>query len=89
MEAVLEKRKNRTQRINYYVSALKRSQPEELENGLRMMYLRAMTQKLDGSVLDNEITMQEIVDEIHAVPIKQSLKLLSLSAFKIAIGADE
>jgi hypothetical protein len=67
MEAVLEKRKNRTQRINYYVTMLKQSQPEVLENGLRTMYLRAMAQKLDRSVLDNEITMQEIVDEVNAV----------------------
>ena len=67
MEAVLEKRKNRTQRINFYVSALKQSQPEVLENGLRTMYLRAMAQKLDSSVLDNDITMQEIVDEVNAV----------------------
>ena len=67
MEAVLEKRKNRTQLINYYVSALKRTQPEVLENGLRTMYLRTMAQKLDSSVLDNDITMQEIVDEVNAV----------------------
>ena len=67
MEAVLEKRKNRTQRINYYVSVLKQYQPEALENGLKIMYLRAMAQKLDNSVLDNDITMQEIVDEVNAV----------------------
>jgi hypothetical protein len=67
MEAVLEKSKNRTQRINYYVSMLKRSQPEVLENGLKTMYLRTMAQRLDNSVLNNEITMQEIVDEVNAV----------------------
>jgi len=67
MEAVLEKRKNRTQRINYYVSLLKRSQPEALENGLKTMYLRAMAQKLDSSVLDNDITMPEIIDEVNTV----------------------
>jgi len=67
MEAVLKERKNRTQRIDYYVSTLKRSQPDDLENGLKMMYLRAMAQKLDRSALDNNITMQEIVDEINAV----------------------
>jgi len=67
MEAVLEKRKNRTQRINYYVSELKRSQPEMLENELRIMYLRAIAQRLDNSVHDNDITMQEIVDEVNAV----------------------
>jgi hypothetical protein len=41
MEATLERR-NRTQRINYYVSTLKRSQPEMLEQGLKTIYLRAM-----------------------------------------------
>ena len=46
---------------------LKRSQPEVLENGLRTMYLRAMAQKLDSSVLDNDISMEEIVDEVNAV----------------------
>lgn len=66
METVIEKRKSRTQRINYYVSELKRSQPEVLENGLRTMYLRAMAQKLDNSVLDNDITLQDIVDEMNA-----------------------
>jgi len=67
MEAILEKRKNRIQRINYYVSALKQHQPEALENGLRIMYLRAMAQKLDSSVLDNNVMMQEIVDEVNMV----------------------
>ncbi|MDR0737455.1 MAG: hypothetical protein LBF39_00095 [Prevotellaceae bacterium] len=66
MTATLEKR-SRTQRIDYYVSTLKRSQPKMLENGLRTIYLRAMAQKLDSTVLANEITMQEIVDEVNAV----------------------
>ncbi|MDR2449198.1 MAG: hypothetical protein LBD52_04485 [Prevotellaceae bacterium] len=66
MTATLEK-KSRTQRIDYYVSTLKRHQPEMLENGLKTIYLRAMAQKLDGMVLENEITMQEIVDEVNAV----------------------
>jgi hypothetical protein len=66
MEATLERR-NQTQRINYYVSTLKRSQPEMLEQGLKTIYLRAMAQKLDSTVLKNEITMQEIVDEVNAV----------------------
>jgi len=65
--AIVKERSNRTQRINYYVSMLKRSQPEVLENGLKTMYLRAMAQKLDSSVLDNDITMDEIVDEVNAV----------------------
>ena len=67
MEAVLEKRKSRVQRINYYFSVLKQSQPEALENELKTMYLRAMAQKIDRSVIDNNITMQEIVDEVNAV----------------------
>ena len=67
MEAIVKERSNRTQRINYYVSMLKRSQPEVLENGLKTMYLRTMAQKLDSSVLDNDITMDEIVNEVNAV----------------------
>ena len=66
MEAMLERR-NRTQRIDYYVSTLKRSQPEMLEQGLKTIYLRAMAQKLDSTVLENKITMQEIVDEVNAL----------------------
>jgi hypothetical protein len=66
MTATLEKR-SRTQRIDYYFSTLKRNQPEMLENGLKTIYLRAMAQKLDSTVLENEITMQEIVDEVNAV----------------------
>ena len=67
MDAILEKSKSRTERINYYVSALKQSQPEVLENGLKTMYLRAIAQKLDHVVPENDITMQEIVDEVNAV----------------------
>ena len=70
MEAIVKERSSRTQRINYYVSMLKRSQPEILENGLKTMYLRTMAQKLDSSMLDNldnDITMEEIVDEVNAV----------------------
>jgi len=67
METIFEKRKNRMQRINYYVSALKQSQPDALENGLKTMYLRSMAQKLDSSMPDNDITMEEIVDEVNAV----------------------
>jgi len=67
METVAKERSSRTQRINYYVSILKRHQPEVLENGLKMMYLRTMAQRLDNSVLENDITMEEIVDEVNAV----------------------
>ena len=67
MEAILIERKNRTQRIDYYVSMLKLSQPEILESGLKTMYLRAMAQELDNSVLDNDISMQEIIDEVNLV----------------------
>ena len=57
------RKQDRTQRINYYVSMLKRSQPEVLENGLKTMYLRSLAQELDNSVLENDITMQEIVTD--------------------------
>jgi hypothetical protein len=67
MKTIVKERSNRTQRINYYVSTLKRSHPEVLENGLKTMFLRAMAQKLDSAVLDNDITMEEIVDEVNVV----------------------
>jgi hypothetical protein len=67
MEATVESRKSRMQRINYYVSTLKQSQPDALESGLRLMYLRAMAQKLDSSVIANDdMTMDEIVNEVNA-----------------------
>ena len=65
METVLEKRKDRTQRINYNVSALKKKRSDVSENGPKMIYLRTTAQKLDSSMLDNNITMQEIVDEVN------------------------
>ena len=71
---IMEAIKNRAQRIDYYVSELKQSQPEALENELRIMYLRAMAQKLDSSVLDNDITMQDIVDEVNEVRKKRNEK---------------
>ena len=80
MEVTLERR-NRTQRINYYVSTLKRSQPEMLEQGLKTIYLRAMAQKLDSTVLENEITMQEIVDEVNAVRKDRGGKQVTLDEF--------
>ena len=67
MELILKECKNRTQRINYYVSVLERNQPEALENELKTMYLRTIAHQLDTSVIDNDITMQEIVDEVNTV----------------------
>jgi len=60
MEAVLNDRKIRIQR----------SQPEASKNGLGIEdidYWQAMAKRLDSSVLANDITMQEIVDEVNAV----------------------
>ena len=67
MEAVIEKTENISQRIDYYVSELKQKQPDTLERELRIMYLQAMARELDSSVLENDITMQEIVDEVNLV----------------------
>ena len=67
MEAVIEKTENISQRIDYYVSELKQKQPDTLERELRIMYLQAMARELDSSVLENDITMQEIVDEVNQV----------------------
>jgi len=63
MEAVL---KHRKQSVDYQ-PVLRRSQPQGSENRFRTVDLRAMAQKLDSAVIDNDITMQEVVDEVNAV----------------------
>jgi transcriptional/translational regulatory protein YebC/TACO1 len=60
-------KKIRTQQIDNYVLFLKKEQPVTLERELKIMYLRAMAKKLDSSVIENNITMQEIVDEVNKV----------------------
>jgi len=55
------------EQISYYDSVLKHSGHDVLEDGLRVGCLRAMAQKLDGSVLENDVAMQEIVDEVNAM----------------------
>jgi len=70
MEAVLSNRKIRTKRIIDDVSQLKRSQPEAPKNRLGIEdieYWKAMAKRLDSSVIANDITMQDIVDEVNAV----------------------
>jgi len=70
MEAVLNKRKIRTQRIIDDISLSKRSRFETTKNILGLEdieYWQAMAERLDNSVLPNDITMQEIVDEVNAV----------------------
>jgi len=64
MEAVLNKSKNRKQSFVSDVSI--RLQPKALimED---IEYWQAVSKRLDSSVLDNGITMQEIVDEVNAV----------------------
>jgi len=67
MEAVLfEKTKHRKQSVDYQ-PAFKIRQPQGSENRFRAVDLRAMAQKIDSAVIDNDITMQEIVDEVNAV----------------------
>jgi phage portal protein BeeE len=46
---------------------LEKERPKTLKKELKTMYLRAMARKLDNSVEKNDITMQEIVDEVNAV----------------------
>ena len=60
METLLDDRKVKIQR----------SQTETSKKRLRvddMEYWQSMAKKLDSSVLANDITMQEIVDEVNAV----------------------
>ena len=61
MEAVINKSKS---------SVFKRLSTRVPTNGLIMEdieYWQAVAKRLDSSVLDNNITMQEIVDEVNAV----------------------
>ena len=70
MEATLNKRKVRMQRITGDISMRKRTQSETSKNGLimkDMAYWQTVAKRLDTSVLPNDITMQEIVDEVNAV----------------------
>jgi hypothetical protein len=70
MKAVFEQRKSRTLRVNESVSLLKTTKSELPKNGLSVddfEYWRAMANRLDNSVICNDITMQEIVDEVNAV----------------------
>ncbi|GHU79847.1 hypothetical protein FACS1894145_4910 [Bacteroidia bacterium] len=60
-------KKARAQRIDNYVLFLKKEQPEALEKELKTMYLRAMAKRLDSSVTENCVTMQEIIDEVNEV----------------------
>jgi len=46
---------------------LEKERPKTLKKELKTMYLRAMAKRLDNSVRKNDITMQEIVDEVNAV----------------------
>jgi len=71
MDTVLiDNRKIRIQHINYDVSPSKRSLTETSHNRTSIEdinYWQAMAKRLDSSVLANDITMQEIVDEVKAV----------------------
>ena len=66
MEAVLlEKTKIKKRYVGYQPACSK--QHQATENRADTMRLRALAQKLDNAVVDNDISMQEIVDEVNAV----------------------
>ena len=65
MEVIIEKTKNKKQCISYQPVFSRKQQPSE--NRMKTMRLRTMAQKLDNAVIDNDITMQEIVDEVNSV----------------------
>jgi hypothetical protein len=60
METLLDDRKIKIQRSQTETSK-KRLSVDDME------YWQSMAKKLDSSVLANDITMQEIVDEVNAV----------------------
>jgi pyruvate/oxaloacetate carboxyltransferase len=59
--------RTRSQRIKVYVDELKKEYPEQLEEELKLMYLRVLAKKINETTLPNDITMQEIVDEVNSV----------------------
>jgi hypothetical protein len=61
----------RTQRINSLVTVLKKEQPEVLEKELKRMYLLLKAQELDNAVIKNNISMDEIVEEVNIVRKKR------------------
>ena len=56
----------RRQRIRTYVNSIAKTNAEMLENELRKMYLLIEAKRLNDSVIENSITMDEIVDEVNA-----------------------
>ena len=64
MEAILQ---TSGQRMDFYFNRLKEIKPEYLERNLRLMYAKILAQELQGQVLPNNISMQEIVDEVNEV----------------------
>jgi hypothetical protein len=61
----------RTQRINSLITVLKKEQPEVLEKELKRMYLLLKAQELDNTVIKNNISMDEIVEEVNIVRKKR------------------
>jgi hypothetical protein len=57
----------RIQRILSYVDAIAKTDAKMLENELRKMYLLIEAKRINDSVIENSITMDEIVDEVNAV----------------------
>ena len=67
MEAVLLEKTKIKKRYVGYQPAYSSKQHQATENRVDTMRLRALAQKLDNEVVDNDIRMQEIVDEVNAV----------------------
>jgi hypothetical protein len=61
----------RTQRINSLVTVLKKEQPEVLEKELKRLYLLLKAKELDNAVIKNNISMEEIVEEVNIVRKKR------------------
>ncbi|MFA7494673.1 MAG: hypothetical protein WCZ43_14340 [Proteiniphilum sp.] len=59
--------KTRSQRIDFFVRELKKKQPDLLEKELNRLYLLSDAARLDASVSNNSITLEEIIEEVNAV----------------------
>jgi hypothetical protein len=59
--------KTRKERINMLVHILEKEHPDMLDKELQRLYLDSIIKKLDGSVKENTLTMDEIVEEVNIV----------------------
>jgi hypothetical protein len=68
---ITAKKPTRKQWISSLVEILEKEQPDALERSLEQLYLLTKAQALDKNVGENEITMDEITEEVTIVRKKR------------------